>query len=84
MYTVTVKGFETEWQARQFVHWYEGSGEQQLWDWVGCRDDQPEPRTSSMNCDIRKTYDKGKLHLVDNNVDLYLEMSYEDAASVLE
>ncbi len=47
-------------------------------------DDNPEPRTSSMDCDIRKTYDKGKLHVVNNNVDLYLEISYEDAESVLE
>lgn len=83
MYTVTIKGFETEWQAREFVHWYEGCAEQDMSDHLGIIDDNPEPYTSSMYCDLQKTYDKGKLRVVNNNVDLYLKIIYE-SESMLE
>lgn len=83
MYTVTIKGFETEWQAKEFVYWYEGSAEQNMSDHLGIIDNNPEPCTSSMDCDLQKTYDKGKLRVVNNNVDLYLKISYE-SESMLE
>ena len=76
MYTVTIKGFETEWQAKEFVSWYEGCAEQEMSDHLGLID-QSEPRTSGMYCDIKKTYDKGQLKLENNNIDLHLKIYYE-------
>lgn len=47
-------------------------------------DNNPEPRTSSIDCDIQKTYEKGKLQIVNNNIDLFLEINYEESSYVLE
>lgn len=73
MHTVTVKGFDTEDQALEFVRWYESYGEQVI---AGHLFDT-HPFLKGMPCDIQKTYKKNKLPVVNNNVDLHLKMDYE-------
>lgn len=38
-YQVTIGGFETKRQAKAFLSWYEGGGEQSFDDYLDCQDD---------------------------------------------
>jgi hypothetical protein len=38
MFKVIIEDFETEKDAENFIHWFEGSGEQQLCLWTEGRD----------------------------------------------
>jgi hypothetical protein len=36
-YEVVIKGFQTKEQAKEFVSWYSGQGEQDIQIWLGCQ-----------------------------------------------
>lgn len=50
-YEVVVKGFNTEDEAKAFMHWYEGSGEQEIPYWL---EEADNVETDYMNVDMSK------------------------------
>jgi hypothetical protein len=64
MFRVIIEGFETEKEAKNFLSWYEGQGEQNAGYWA---DEHPFPCMTDM-----KAYD-GKYTKKEGN-DLYIKM----------
>lgn len=58
MASVVIHGFKNDDAAREFIHWYEGQGEQDLPVWFECREAEGQEVGTSANCDIEKTYGK--------------------------
>ena len=56
MFEVHVVGFKTEEQARQFIEWYEGQGEQDITIWLECRQSEGLIDISTMNTRCEATY----------------------------
>ena len=54
--TVAVKGFTNDAQAKAFIEWYEGQGEQDAWVWFELRKEEGELDVTSMNVDCAATY----------------------------
>lgn len=57
MYQITIKGFHTKQQAREFASWYNGQGEQDAMVWFECRMEEGVLDVSSMTVDCSKPYD---------------------------
>lgn len=53
MFKVVVNGFATEKQARAWISWYEGQGEQDASVWADCQD-EPFPHMTVMGKDWLK------------------------------
>lgn len=54
MFSLRIDGFQNEAQARAFIEWYEGSGEQAAGDWFSCRMEEGEIDVDFMpvNCHV--------------------------------
>lgn len=48
-YEVVIKGFQTKEQAKEFVSWYSGQGEQDIQIWLECRKEEGIIDVSSMD-----------------------------------
>lgn len=55
-FQVVVTGFHTEAQAKAFIQWYEGQGEQDAAIWFECRKEEGEIDVDWMGVDIKATY----------------------------
>lgn len=54
--TLEIKGFKTIAQAKAFIDWYEGQGEQDACIWFECRKDEGEIDVDFMPVDCSKKY----------------------------
>lgn len=62
-YSLTIKGFKTAAQAKAFIEWYEGQGEQNASVWFECRQSEGQLDVDFMPVDCSKKYewdDSGK------------------------
>ncbi len=53
---VVVTGFRTEAQAKAFIEWYEGQGEQDAGVWFECRKEEGEIDVDWMGVDLKATF----------------------------
>ena len=60
MYKVTIEGFKNKDEAEQFIHWYEGQGEQDIDIWLECRRDEGMDIRQYLTVDCPKTYQHNK------------------------
>ena len=67
MFKVLIEGFKTEAQAKSFIAWYEGQGEQDASVWFDCDE---VLGIDSMNTNLEKTY---PLKLVDNTFTMVVD-----------
>ena len=56
MFSIKVEGFKTEAQAKAFIEWYEGQGEQSAAIWFEERKREGEIDVDFMPVDCKKTY----------------------------
>jgi len=70
-YQITIHGFKTKQQAEQFIHWYEGQGEQDASIWFECRQVEGELDVDFMPTDLVKTF---PLVWEEENLNLYLDL----------
>ena len=56
MYSVKVVGFKTQEEAKQFIKWYEGQGEQDISIWLECRKSEDLIDIRYLDTDCSKTY----------------------------
>lgn len=56
MFSVKVEGFKTEAQAKAFIEWYEGQGEQNASIWFECRKSEGEIDVDFMPVNCKETY----------------------------
>lgn len=56
MYNVIVSGFKTKEQAEEFIHWYEGQGEQTSAIWFEERKLEGKLDACFMTVDLAKTF----------------------------
>ncbi len=54
-FKVTIGGFKTKKQAKAFLDWYEGGGEQQFYDHLDILDMSAD---DGCNIDVRRGYDE--------------------------
>ncbi len=54
MFNVLIKGFKTKKQAKEFLSWYEGSGEQQFYDHLDIVGMSPD---DGCNINVDKKYE---------------------------
>lgn len=55
-YTLLIKGFKTKGQLMEFIHWYEGQGEQDASIWFEEAKDNGKIGVKSMNMDMKKSF----------------------------
>lgn len=55
-YSLTIRGFKTAAQARAFIQWYEGQGEQDAVIWFENRKDEGEIDVDFMPVDCSRPY----------------------------
>lgn len=55
-FSLTIKGFKTKAQAKAFIDWYEGQGEQDASAWFEARVDEGEIDVDFMPVDVSKKY----------------------------
>jgi hypothetical protein len=65
MYSVTIKGFKTAEQAKEFLNWYEGGGEQQFYEHLDIVELSPD---DGCNINCRKGYE-----VEGNNITAWVE-----------
>ena len=62
-YSVTFEGFKTQEEAKQFIAWYEGQGEQDIVPWLEARADEGLEVRTFLSVNTGKSgyiYNKGK------------------------
>lgn len=70
-FTLTIRGFKTAEQVKEFASWYEGQGEQDASVWFECRQEEGILDVKYMNVDLKKS----KFQIDENNnMDLYLKI----------
>lgn len=55
-YTLKIEGFKNKRQVEEFIHWYEGQGEQNAADWFDARMTEGELDVDFMPVHIQETY----------------------------
>lgn len=60
---LVIDGFNTISEAKAFVDWYEGQGEQDASIWFECRKDEGEIPSSSMLCESSETIDSETVNM---------------------
>lgn len=65
MFTVQIENFKTKKQALEFIHWYEGGGEQQFYDHLDIVGMNPD---NGCNVNMDKYPNSNKFFLIDENV----------------
>lgn len=61
MASVIIHGFKNDDEAKEFIKWYEGQGEQDIDYWMECRKDEGLDVRESINCNMEKTFYKDGL-----------------------
>jgi hypothetical protein len=56
MFSLKINGFRDEAEARAFIEWYEGQGEQDATIWFECRMEEGEIDRDFIGVDIYKPY----------------------------
>ena len=72
---VVVTGFQTEAQAKAFIEWYEGQGEQDAGIWFECRKEEGEISVDWMGVDIPATY---PIEFENGSTNMVLKVSSRD------
>jgi len=55
-YSIKIDGFKNKSQAKAFIQWYEGDGEQSASSWFKARHEEGKIDVDFMPIDIKKTY----------------------------
>ncbi|MDD3040572.1 hypothetical protein [Bacteroides sp.] len=70
-FEVVISGFMSRDEAKAFIRWYEGQGEQMITDWMECaRDSGEDIRHGHFDCDLNKTY---PLSFINNQVRMHIK-----------
>lgn len=72
MFSVKVEGFKTEAQAKAFIEWYEGSGEQNASIWFDARKSEGEIDVDFMPVNCKATY---PIKFEDNEAKMILKIT---------
>ncbi len=60
MVNVLITGFKNNDEAKEFINWYEGQGEQDASIWFECRIEEGSPIRDFIGCNIEKTFHLGE------------------------